>query len=93
MRATFAPREGGRLPSPLHFRVHTLGASAPRRYVVTLLNLAQGEGAQVLLGCTIGQNGEAFRIVTPDGAIVDQAIRWMLDEARRMPQARPGGRR
>ncbi len=77
--------EPGRLPSPLHFRVHRVHDGQTPRPVVTLLNLAQGEHTDVLLGCKIMQSKEQRIVQTnPTTNIIDDAVQWMCDHAQRV---------
>lgn len=76
--------EPARLPSPLHFRVHRVydDGQTPRP-VVTMLNLAQGEQSDVLLGCRIVQAKQPGYVkVNPSSAILDDAIEWMCNRAQ-----------
>lgn len=77
-------KDSGRLPSPLHFRVHRIHPPGQTpRLVVTLLNVAQGEGADVLLGCAIGQSEPPGKVrVNPHAGILDDAITWMCERAQ-----------
>lgn len=82
-RETDPSKEPGRLPSPLHFRVHRVHDGPNPRPVVTLLNLAQGEHTEVLLGCKIMQSQQSRNVeMTPKMEIIDDAIEWMCNRAQ-----------
>jgi len=89
----FNPREGDRLPSPLHFRVHRIGRDKEARHVVALFNLAEVNDASPLQGATLVQEGTASPIASPDGNLIKDFIDWAEDQGARMPRARPGVKR
>lgn len=89
----FTPKAGDRLASPLCFRVHALARGGERcRFVVTLFNLAEANGASPLLGQPLVQQGRDGAIAAPDGALLQQFVTWAAAQAARSPEARRGGR-
>ena len=89
----FNAREGDRLASPLHFRVHRIERDRVARHVVALFNLAEVNGASPLQGATLVQEKTALPITPPDGRLLKEFIDWAEDQGARMSEGRSGGKR
>ncbi len=86
-RATFKPRDGDRMPSPLLFRVFPLST---KRVAVVLINLIQQAGKSVFLGQDLIEQRRKRTIASPDGRIIEHFVAWAYNEVKRSPQAKTG---
>lgn len=98
-KTRFEPDEqdGDRLASPLLFRVHPVRRQGPGggwedRLAVVLVNLAQRDPGDALLGCRLRQDRPPNRgLAAPGGTIIEQFIAWARDHATQV--GAPGGER
>ncbi len=85
-KTNFVLGQKGRMPSPLHMRVHALAGE--NDYAMVLINWAESPRANILLGQDLLQDGNKDRKTTTKADIIGQFITWAVREAERAPQVR-----